>query len=173
MNARNIYFSSGSVLLKKHQQLQQQPHHHHGPSNLSHHHLKQQPQLHPLAQHYHQQEYSPVITGNHQVDSLTNGSTNLAGVVTTSEAAKQSSTKSVNISYPVNSTFATAVADPQVQNVLTQPSLHVKQVAAHTIENVAAAASGMAIHHVDIGTPSTDGEIIPTAKINAAGRIKS
>ena len=168
-----LSFSSGSVLLKKQQHFQsQQAHHHHAPSNLSQQHLKQQPQLNPLPLHYQQQEYSPVITRNHQVDSLSNGSTSLAAVVTTSEAVL-SSTKSTNKGYPVDRAFDSAVAHPQVQNVLTQPSLQVKQMATHTIENVAADTSEIARHHVDIGTTSADGEIIGNAHRNVAGRIRS
>ena len=104
------------------------------------------------------------------MDSLTNGSTNLAAVVTTSEAVL-SSTKSNNKGYPVDRAFDSAVAHPQVQNVLTQPSLQVKQMATHTIENVAATTSGTTAHHVDIGAASADGKIIANAQINASGRI--
>ena len=106
------------------------------------------------------------------MDSLTNGSTNLAAVVTTSEAVL-SSTKSTNKGYPVDSALDSAVAHPQVSNVLAQPSLHVKQMATHTIENVAATTSGVATHHVDIGATSAEGEILANAQMNAAGRIRS
>ena len=161
--------------MKKQQQLQQQTQHHHGPSNLPQQHPKQQqPQLHPQPHHYYQQKYSPAITGNHQVDNMNNGSTNLPTAVTTSEGVAVTSTKSIDKDYPINSTFVTAAAaHPQLQNVLVQSSLHAKKMATPMMENVIAATSGMPIDQADIGAPSTDGEILPSAEVNTTGKIKS